>query len=177
MILKQDNSLLFIIDVQEKLLNAVFNRGLVEKNSIILSKAARILNLPVILTEQYPKGLGESIEEIKANALVFEKFAFNALQDENLLKVLDDCNKKQIVVFGIETHICVHQTVAALVDAGFEVVVVSDACGSRSEEEYKSALFYMQNCGAHIKTTEMILFEWLKTAKHPNFKEIQALIK
>lgn len=177
MILDQENSLLFIVDVQEKLLDSVFNKDSVEKNSRILVKAAEVLSLPIILTEQYPKGLGESIKGLKDKALVFEKIAFNAIQDKDVLDALKTYNKKNIIVWGIETHICVHQTVSALLQEGFNVVVVSDACGSRSECEYNSALSYMQVNGAKIKTTEMILFELLKSAKHPNFKEIQALIK
>ena len=177
MILEQENSLLLIIDLQEKLLNAVFNKELVLKNSKILIQAAKVLNLPKIVTEQYPQGLGESIEGVKEKAITFEKVAFNALQDEKLLNKLKECGKKQIIIWGIETHICVYQTALALLNNGYNVTVVSDACGSRSEYEYNSALSCLLSYGAKIKTTEMILFELLKTAKHPNFKEIQALIK
>lgn len=177
MILNQDDSLVLVIDVQEKLLNAVFNKEEVSKKSRILAKSANILNLPIIVTEQYPQGLGETIDGIKDSAKLFIKTAFNALTDDLLLKELQKSGKKQIIIWGIETHICVHQTVAALIEAGFEVTVVSDACGSRDESEYKSALACMMRNGANIKTTEMILFELLKGAKHPNFKEIQSLIK
>lgn len=177
MILNQDDSLVLVIDVQEKLLNAVFNKDDVAKKSRILATSANILGLPVIVTEQYPQGLGETIVGIKDFAKVFIKTAFNALTDDLLLKELQKSGKKQIIIWGIETHICVHQTVAALIEAGFEVTVVSDACGSRAESEYKSALACMMRNGANIKTTEMILFELLKGAKHPNFKEIQTLIK
>ena len=177
MILNQEKSLLLIIDIQEKLLNVVFNKDLLEKKSKILSKACDILNIPVYITEQYPQGLGETIPSLKKANNVFIKTSFNALCDENLLKALEDSGKNQIIIMGIETHICVHQTVAALLDNGFSVTVVKDACGSREESEYSNALNYMNQCGADIKTTEMILFEFLKTAKHPNFKEIQALIK
>lgn len=176
MILNQDDSLVLVIDVQEKLLNAVFNKEEVAKKSRILAKSANILKLPIIVTEQYPQGLGETIDGIKDSAKLFIKTAFNALNDE-LLKELEKNGKKQIIIWGIETHICVHQTVEALIEAGFEVTVVSDACGSRAESEYKSALACMMRNGANIKTTEMILFELLKGAKHPNFKEIQSLIK
>ena len=177
MILDDTKTQLLIIDIQEKLLNAVFNKEIVEKKSRILTKAFSILNLPIFVTEQYPQGLGESMEGIKDNAKTFIKTSFNALFDEELLSDLKSSNRNQIVVFGIETHICVHQTVASLIEKGFEVTVVSDACGSRSEAEYLQALACMKENGAKIKTTEMVIFELLKTAKHPNFKEIQALIK
>ena len=80
-------------------------------------------------------------------------------------------------MFGIETHICVHQTAAELVSQGYEVILVKNACGSRILEEYESGLEYMKDTGINIKTTEMVVFELLKGAKHPNFKEIQSLIK
>ena len=166
-----------VIDIQEKLLNAVFNKEVVEKKSRILVKVAEILGLPIAVTEQYPQGLGESIEGIKENAKTFVKTTFNALEDAELLNVLKETNRNQIIVFGIETHICVHQTVANLLEQGFDVTVVSDACGSRSEIEYQQALSCMKENGAKIKSTEMVVFELLKSAKHPNFKEIQGMIK
>lgn len=177
MILNQNDSALLIIDVQEKLVNAVFNKETVLKNAKIITKASTILDIPVFVTEQYPQGLGETIEDLKENAKIYTKTAFNALSDEELLNELKSYKKKQIIIFGIETHICVHQTVAALINYGFDVTVISDACGSRSEYEYQLGLKNMNQNGAKIKTTEMILFELIKGAKHPNFKEIQALIK
>lgn len=177
MILDDAKTQLLIIDVQEKLLNAVFNKDIVGKKSRILVKVAEILGLPITVTEQYPQGLGESVEGIKENAKTFVKTAFSALEDAELLKILKETNRNQILVFGIETHICVHQTVANLLEQGFDVTVVSDACGSRSEIEYQQALLCMKENGAKIKSTEMVIFELLKSAKHPNFKEIQGMIK
>lgn len=176
-----ENTGLLIIDIQEKLLNAVFNKSIVEKKAQIIAKASNILKLPIFVTEQYPNGLGETVELIKTNlsqdAKFYEKTAFNALLDENLCDDLQNKNIKNIIVTGIETHICVHQTVDALLEKGYAVTVLSDCCGSRNQDEYISALNVMSKNGALIKSTEMVLFELLKTAKHPNFKEIQALIK
>lgn len=180
MLLNQESCLLLIIDIQEKLLNAVFNKEDVEKHSVIMSKACCSLNIPVVVTEQYPKGLGNTIPEIKdnsSNCEVFEKTSFNALLEPDINNAVTSAGRKQIIVMGIETHICVHQTVNALIEKGYDVTVVSDACGSRAEKEYLSALDVMKTNGAKIKTTEMILFELLKSAKHSNFKEIQGLIK
>ena len=177
MIFSQEKTLILIIDVQEKLLRATFNKEILEKNSKIIVNAASALDLPIFVTEQYPQGLGESIEGIKDNAQCFAKTDFNALADKNLLDSIKATGKSQIIVFGIETHICVHQTVDSLLAEGFDVAVVSDACGSRSEIEYNRALGVMEKAGAMVKTTEMILFELLKSAKHPCFKQIQALIK
>lgn len=181
MILNQEDALMLIIDVQEKLVNAIFSRDLVKRRAVSLAKAANILEIPTIVTEQYPKGLGETIPELKEglnNDVNFiEKTTFSALSETHLLSKLLETGRKQVIIFGIETHICVHQTVIDLLKNGFEVTVVGDACGSRTAFEYMSALDNMKANGAKIKTTEMILFELVKGAKHPNFKEIQALIK
>ena len=179
--LNLEDSLVLIIDVQEKLLNAVFNKEQVEKKSAIVAEAAKILGIPVVVTEQYPKGLGNTIPAVKdalaEDTEIFEKTAFSALNNEEILEVIKKHNKKQILIFGIETHICVSQTTAALRELGYEVSVIKDACGSRAEEEYLAGLERMKDNGAYIITTEIALFEWLKGAKHPNFKAVQALIK
>ena len=179
--LNLEDSLVLIIDVQEKLLNAVFNKEQVEKKSAIVAEAAKILGIPVVVTEQYPKGLGNTIPAVKdalaEDTEIFEKTAFSALNNEEILETIKKHNKKQILIFGIETHICVSQTTAALRELGYEVSVIKDACGSRAEEEYLAGLERMKDNGAYIITTEIALFEWLKGAKHPNFKAVQALIK
>ncbi len=179
--LNLEDSLVLIIDVQEKLLNAVFNKEQVEKKSAIIAEAAKILGIPVVVTEQYPKGLGNTIPAVKdalaEDTEIFEKTAFSALNNEEILEAIKKHNKKQILIFGIETHICVSQTTAALRELGYEVSVIKDACGSRAEEEYLAGLERMKDNGAYIITTEIVLFEWLKGAKHPNFKAVQALIK
>ena len=180
MILNPENALLLIIDIQEKLINATFNKDIIEKQAYKIAVTAQKLNIPTIITEQYPKGLGSTIELIKntiKNAYYFEKTDFNALTDKEFCNKINSLQKKQIILMGIETHICVHQTANELIKNGFDVTIIKDACGSRAESEYLSALDYMKTYGCKIKTTEMIIFELLKTAKHPNFKEIQALIK
>ena len=177
MSLNQDNTLFFIIDIQEKLLNAVFNKEQLEKKAKTLVKSAEILNIPVLVTEQYPQGLGDTIDGLKDFAKVFEKLAFSALADSSLVEELKKINKNEIVIFGIETHICVYQTAIALLEAGYNVTLVKDASGSRSEIEHQTAIDCLKQCGVNIKTTEMILFELLKGAKHHCFKQIQALIK
>ncbi len=179
-ILNQEDSILLVIDIQERLLKAVYNRESVLKKSEILAKTAAALDLPVFITEQYPKGLGHTIttlSEALDKAVYFEKTDFNALTDESLLSELKMTDRKQVVLCGIETHICVHQTAAALIENGFEVFVLKDSCGSRFEEEHLMGLSRMKDNGAFITTAEIALFELLKSAKHPNFKELQTLIK
>lgn len=178
--LDQNNCLLLLIDVQEKLV-AMLEKNTVVRKSTTLLKTANILDIPSIITEQYPQGLGKTVdfvsEHIKENTTMFEKTAFSALKDDGFLEKLKSFGKKQIIIGGIEAHICVHQTVADLIENGFEVYVVKDACASRKKDDFKSGIKLMEQNGAKISATEAVLFELLKTSKHPNFKEVQALIK
>ena len=179
-VLTPENSLLLIIDVQEKLVNAL-DKDIIVKRVTNLVKSARLLNIPVVATEQYPKGLGATVETVSAefaeNTPVFEKTSSNALEADGVLEKIKAFNKKQIVICGIETHICVHQTAAALLREGYEVYVIKDACASRSKYEFKQGIELMASNGVKVSCVEIVLFEWLKTAKNPCFKEIQALIK
>ena len=179
-VLTPENSLLLIIDVQEKLVNAL-DKDIIVKRVSNLVKSARLLNIPVVATEQYPKGLGATVENVSAevaeNTPVFEKTSFNALEADGVLEKIKAFNKKQIVICGIETHICVHQTAAALLREGYEVYVIKDACASRSKYEFKQGIELMASNGVKVSCVEIVLFEWLKTAKNPCFKEIKALIK
>ena len=177
--LDEKNCLLILIDIQEKLV-AMLEKNTVVKQSNILLKMANILDIPAIITEQYPKGLGKTVDylaEQLGQTKVFEKTAFSALKDDGFLDLIKSYGKKQIIIGGIESHICVHQTVADLIENGFEVYVVKDACASRKKDNFKNAIRLMRQNGAKIADTEIVLFELLKTSKHPHFKEVQALIK
>jgi len=180
-VLNENESLVLIIDFQEKLINAAFNKNIIETKSIIMAKTANILKIPTIVTEQYPKGLGGTIQPVKdslgINCEYYEKTSFSALDNPIISNAINKLHKKQTVVFGIKTHICVSQTVNALITNGYDVTVISDACGSRAETEHIAGLQRIKENGAHIITTEIALFEWLKDSKHPNFKDIQSLIK
>ena len=99
------------------------------------------------------------------------------MKEEGFLPILKSFNKKQIIICGIETHVCVHQTASDLITEGFEVYVVKDACASRNKYEFKQGIERMQSNGAKISCLEIVLFEWLENAKNPHFKEIQGLIK
>lgn len=179
-ILNKEDSLLLIIDVQEKLVNAL-DKDIVVKRVTTLANAAKILEIPIVATQQYSKGLGLTVEQVKQafikTTAIIEKISFSALQEPGFLEVLKTYGKSQIIICGIETHVCVHQTVADLLEEGFEVYVAKDACASRRKYEFKQGIERMQENGAKISCVEIILFEWLKTAKNPCFKEVQALIK
>lgn len=174
--LEASNSLVLMIDVQERLVGALEKNVIVEKSQKIID-GANILGIPVLATEQYPKGLGHTVVTLADNTEVVEKTYFNALLEDGMLDKIKSYGKKQIILFGIETHICVYQTACALIEAGFEVYIIKDACASRNKYEFKQGIEAMRANGAKISCVEMTLFEWLKGAKNPKFKEVQALIK
>ena len=178
--LEENESILLIIDVQEKLVKAT-NSEIAAQTAAKLAKAATILDIPTIVTEQYPKGLGDTVSDVKKNLTSsvkkFEKTSFNAISENEIFDCIKLFNKKQVVLCGIETHICVYQSAIALFDAGFEVYLAKDACASRKNIEFQAGIERMQSEGVKISTLEIILFEWLKSAKHPHFKEIQNIIK
>lgn len=178
--LNAENSLFFLIDIQDRLVGMLKNREEIAKNNSILTKAAKILGVPVIASEQYPNGLGSTILEVREylnTENILEKTSFSALATDTIKAKLESLNRKKVVLTGIETHICVYQTARALLDAGYEVYVVKNACSSRSSKDYRTALELMRDYGAKLTCVETVLFELLASSKHPNFKEIQALIK
>lgn len=178
--LNSQDTLFLVIDVQEKLV------GMLEKSTIsvktsILAATTNILEIPTIVTEQYPKGLGSTVEMVKsklsANASYFEKTSFSALEQPEILEAIKNTGKKQVIICGIESHICVLQSAIDLINEGYEVFVVKDACASRNKYEFKLSIERLKEAGAVITCVEMIIFELLGSAKHPKFKELQALIK
>lgn len=178
--LSAEDSLVLIIDIQEKLV-AALNKDVVVSNALKVATSANILGIPIIVTEQYPKGLGCTVQSLKdvlpQGTQIVEKTYFNALLEDGMLDKIKSYGKKQIVIFGIETHICVYQTASALIEQGYEVYVIKDACASRNKYEFKQGIDAMVANGAKISCVEIALFDWLKGAKNPKFKEVQALIK
>jgi len=176
-----EDSALVIIDIQEKLVSASKYGLETATNMTKIAKTANILQIPTVVTEQYPKGLGQTVAELNdalpEKTYKVEKASFSAMLESEFAGKIRTLGKKQIVIGGIETHICVLQTAADLIKEGFEVYIVKDCCASRNKKEYKAGLELMMQYGAKLTCTEIVLFEWLKTSKHPNFKAIQALIK
>ncbi len=175
-----EDCLIIAVDIQEKLVNMLNDGNQLVKEAQKVLKAGDILNLPIIITEQYPKGLGDSVEEIKSsvkNAQYIEKNSFSIVNEDNILNLIKKYNKKQIIIFGIETHICVLQSAIDLLNNGFEVFVVQNASASRNINEHNAAIRRLIHFGAQIVTVEMVIFELLKSSRHPKFKEIQNLIK
>ncbi len=177
--LNKEDSVLLIIDIQDNLANVMENKDRVIKNTEILATAASDMEMPVIITEQYPKGLGHTVEEIRSlteDAFVFEKTMFCGLTDE-VEEKLKSINRKKVIVVGMETHVCVLQTTRALIEKGYEVHVVRDAVASRTEENLSNGLDMIKDMGATITNTETVVFDLLKSSKAPEFKKMSKLIK
>lgn len=170
-------SSLMVIDIQQRLLPAVTEPKHTLSNAIDLVSVANLLEIPVVYSEQYPKGLGPTEPSLMAcftdHTQRIEKSSFSCLGDPLGERQIEDAlTQRQIIVCGMETHVCVLQTVIELLERHFEVFVVLDAVSSRRELDKKTAIARMRQCGAHIITKEMCLFEWLKTANHEHFKTI-----
>jgi nicotinamidase-related amidase len=178
--LTTDTTVLLLIDFQEKLFPAMHDKEKLLRNIVKLIKGARVLEIPIILTEQYPKGLGPTIPEIKEllpDVKAIEKICFNCGDEESFNKALDSLKRRQVLIAGIEAHICVYQTAMALSRAGYQVEVVSDCVSSRDPENKLVALFKMGAAGISPTTTETALFELLKVAKGDKFKQISNIVK
>ena len=178
-ILNKEESLFICIDLQERLIPAMHDKETLIKNSNILLKIAEIYNIPVLVTEQYPKGLGntDSKIELSKNHKLFSKNYFSVFGGEDFVSEFNSLNKKNIIVFGIETHVCVYYSVFHLIQNGYSVYVVADACSSRTNESKKIALKQMLKLGANIITTEMALFSHIENSRVPNFKDLSNLLK
>ncbi len=171
---------LVVVDVQERLLPAIFDKERVLQNTLRLIQGAGILRVPVFATEQYRKGLGATVTEVAAAIPEFapmEKIAFSACGAAGFIPALRQKKVSEAILCGIEAHVCVSQTCLDLVDEGFRVFVAADAVSSRTPENYRIGLDRMRAAGAVIVSTEMVLFELLEQAGTAEFKQILALVK
>lgn len=179
-LIRATKSQLAIIDVQSKLCTVMpAEMPAVTKNISILLQAAHYLQVPVLVTEQYPQALGETVPEIAeyfSGIKPIEKMAFSAYAEPKF-KAQCQRDKSQIILAGLETHICVLQTALDLMAQGKQVIVVEDAVISRNVENKRNAINRLANAGCIIANTESVVFEWLGHAKHEAFKEIAKLIK
>ena len=189
-LLDSSRSTLVVIDLQGKLVHMVHRPAMVLEVSRRLMRLAELFSVPVVLTEQYPKGIGPSDPTIRAgfDALTtphffMEKTAFGCCGDAAFQGLLEQARpglgsaRNQIVVAGIETHVCVLQTVLPLLEAGYEVHLCWDAVSGRGEEYRRHAIERMAAAGATITNHESVAFEWARTKDHPSFKALSALMK
>jgi len=175
-----ENTALVVIDVQGKLAELMHEKEALFANLTRLIKGAQILEMPIVLTEQYPKGLGRTVEcltTLMPEVQPIEKISFSCCANDEFSEKLRELQRKQILICGIETHICVYQTTMDLLAAGYEVQVVTDAVSSRSAKNTQLGLERMTSAGATLTGTEMALFELLRIAQGAKFKEISKLVK
>ncbi len=198
MLIETSASQLVLIDLQGKLTSAMFEGPLVVQNASRLALAARLMRVPITVTEQYPEGLGATVAELADFAREpLVKTEFSAV-DAGLIEILQEVGtpkaspnlksvpkhlqkppentRTDIIIAGCEAHVCVLQTAMGLLE-DFDVYVVTDACSSRTERNRDAAYDRLAAEGASLVTTEMVLFEWLRGSEHAQFKAIQALIK
>jgi nicotinamidase-related amidase len=183
MLLDRGKASLLLIDMQERLLPAMADPAAVESRSLILLQAARALDIPVTVSEQYPKGLGHTVARLKAeigNAPVFEKLAFSCWRDQALKDHLirhHEAGRPLVIVAGVEAHVCVLQSCIDLANAGFGVFAVADAMSSRKQESAALALTRMAHAGVDVINAEMAVFELLGQAGTAEFKALSALVR
>lgn len=182
MLISRDISCLLVVDIQEKLLPAMQDPMLVVRNAGILMQAAARLGVPVLVSEQYPEGLGPTVAELRHLApaeSILAKTAFSCADDPGLRQRLMDLKRPQVIICGIEAHVCVLQTALSLSGGADKLspVVVGDATSSRANANREAALARLRGDGVQVATTEMVLFEWLGRAGTPEFKELSRLIR
>jgi len=180
MLIAAEQSIVVVVDAQERLLPAVADPQSVVRNLSILLKAAAAVDVPVLASEQYPRGLGPTVPEIAGllgDSAPVAKTTFCCLDEPAFAERFAAIGRKQVVLTGVEAHICVLQTAARLRDRGHDVFVVADAVSSRVPANAERALARMASWGAEVVTTEMAAFEWVGRAGTPSFKTISGLVK
>jgi nicotinamidase-related amidase len=179
-ILSKENTALVVVDVQEKLLPYVIGKDEVLGNIQMLIKFAHIMDIPVILTEHYPKGLGFTVPQIKEVLSEYkpkEKVIFSCWGSLGFKEKLKELGVKRLMIAGIESHICVQQTTLDAINSGYEVHVISDAVSSRTQRNLDIGLEKMRQLGAIISSTEMAMYEIMERADTKEFKEVLKLVR
>jgi nicotinamidase-related amidase len=171
-----EGAVLLLIDLQQRLMPAIHDHETVVARAVRLAEAAQLLDVPIRATEQYPAGLGPTVPQLAAYPqAVLAKTTFSAAGDPGWSGLLPS-GAGEIVIAGCEAHVCVLQTVLGLLGSGRRVVVVADATGSRDPADKAAAVERARQHGAEVVTSEMVLFEWLRDARHPKFREVQKLL-
>ncbi|HFB98616.1 MAG TPA: hydrolase [Bryobacterales bacterium] len=180
---RAEDSILLIVDIQQKLAAAMPEESRLEvfRNAAILAEAARLLAIPRLVTEQYPKGLGPTdpalAPQLAAGVERFEKTVFSCCGAAGFTDRLKALNRRQVVICGMEAHVCVLQTALELAEAGYEVFVAEDAVCSRREANRRNAMERLRQAGVTVTNTESVVFEWLRDSRHEQFKAISRLVR
>ena len=178
-----ETSALVVIDLQQRLGDAMPNKVLnrVILNTVLLARTADLLGLPILHTEQYPRGLGPTHPTVAgalpATISTFTKMGFSCCDGADFNAAVNASGRRQWILVGMEAHICVLQTALDLRQAGHQVFVVEDAICSRRLENYQNALDRLRQCEVQVVSAESVVFEWMRSAAHPQFKTIQALLR
>lgn len=179
--LQRDQAVMVVVDVQEKLLPSMNERvgGRVVQHIGMLLEGFSAMELPVIATEQYPRGLGHTIAELAAatEQHCVEKVAFSCCGEPGFMQALEKTGRKQVLLVGMEAHVCVYQTMINLIESGYQVHLVRDAICSRFKSDYHTAITMAPEMGAVLTTTEMALFQLLEVAGTPEFKVVSGLAR
>jgi len=179
----EERSLLVIVDVQERLLPVMTEPERLTERIVRLLKGIGILGLPIIMTEQYPRGLGHTVEPIAeayqaaGGTGIIEKLAFSCCDEKAFMEEIDGQGRKNIILAGIETHVCMLQTTMDLIAKGFQPVIPADTTSSRFQQDRDVALRRIEKEGAIVTTSESLLFELTRVTGTPRFKEISRLVK
>jgi nicotinamidase-related amidase len=171
---------LVVVDIQEKFMPVIFEIDRVVENTKKLVRAFQAMKIPVIFTQQYTKGLGPTAEEIAqlfGDEKPIEKIEFSCMENKEFLKRMKGFGVKDLVICGIEAHVCILQTALDAIKQGFRVYIVQDATSSRNKSDWKTAMRRARQSGAFIVSTEMIIFQLLRKAGTQEFKEIQRIVK
>ena len=180
--LTPDNTLLLVVDYQKKLFPLVFNFEELRKKAELMIRFARLVDLPLLLTEHYPDGLGRTVKGLR---LLLEesgayrpltKRSFDCFGNETIRQALRSSGKKNIIICGIETHICVLQTLLSALGEGFTTYLLIDAVGSRDRQDHDFALMQAESAGSVLTTVETVMYQMVKGADHPKFKEFIRLV-
>lgn len=179
--LKRDDTLLIIIDVQKKLASVMKYREQIIRNICKLIKGCQILDIPILLTEQYPKGLGRTekdiLDALNNEVTPIEKMTFSCWDTSEFVDEVREAAKNNIILTGIEAHVCVYQTAMDLLASNYNLSIPIDCVGSRHGYNYEAGINRMREMGAGIYTLEMVLFELTQRSDIPEFKEISKLVK
>lgn len=179
-LLKKSNTGLIVVDVQGKLARLVHDSEHVIENICKLIKGAHILNIPILWVEQYPAGLGPTVEEIQEllkDHLPIEKITFSAYKNTEFRKAIEATECNSFLLTGIESHVCVYQTGADLLANDYEIEIVEDAVSSRTKENKDIGIKKLNSLGVKSTSVEMCLFEQMETAEYSKFKSVSKLIK
>jgi len=178
--LNRSDAVLVIVDVQERLAAVMTQREKVVRNCLHLVEGTDLLGLPLILTEQYPRGLGPTVPELREKIRRYEpleKITFDCCGEPSFHQKLAETGRKKVILAGMETHVCVLQTALGLMKEGYDVHVVEDAVCSRAKENFRAGMEFMRDAGAVVTCTETVLFQLLEKAGTTEFKAVSALIK